>query len=221
CFRCHDGKHLNAKQEAIRLECNLCHSIPVVAGPSDFVTEIEISRGPEPQSHLNPNWITLHRQVFDSSCSNCHTTDNPGGVDNSSFCSNSACHGSIWEFVGFDAPGLRELLEPQLSALVPSADSTADGGGDQSRTYAGSVGALLETKCAGCHGPDGLMGFNVSDYNDLLKGGDSGPAIIPGNSNASLLIQKQTGDQPHFSQLTPEEIVLMIEWIDAGAPENE
>ncbi|MCJ7433025.1 MAG: NapC/NirT family cytochrome c, partial [Anaerolineales bacterium] len=32
CFRCHDGKHLNAKQEAIRLECNLCHSIPVVSG---------------------------------------------------------------------------------------------------------------------------------------------------------------------------------------------
>jgi nitrate/TMAO reductase-like tetraheme cytochrome c subunit len=25
CFRCHDGKHLNANDEAIRLECNLCH----------------------------------------------------------------------------------------------------------------------------------------------------------------------------------------------------
>jgi nitrate/TMAO reductase-like tetraheme cytochrome c subunit len=29
CFRCHDGKHLNNQQQAIRLECNLCHSIPV------------------------------------------------------------------------------------------------------------------------------------------------------------------------------------------------
>jgi hypothetical protein len=37
CFRCHDGEHLNAQEEAIRLECNLCHSIPVVVGPSDFV----------------------------------------------------------------------------------------------------------------------------------------------------------------------------------------
>jgi hypothetical protein len=27
CFRCHDGKHLNKQNEAIRLECNLCHSI--------------------------------------------------------------------------------------------------------------------------------------------------------------------------------------------------
>ncbi len=92
CFRCHDGKHLNAEQEAIRLECNVCHSIPIVAGPSDFVTDIQISRGPEPQSHLNPNWITLHRDIFDASCSNCHTTENPGGADNSSFCANSACH---------------------------------------------------------------------------------------------------------------------------------
>jgi hypothetical protein len=57
CLRCHDGKHLNNAGEAIRLECNVCHSIPVVAGPGDFVAEIEISRGPEPESHLNPNWM--------------------------------------------------------------------------------------------------------------------------------------------------------------------
>ena len=57
CFRCHDGKHLDADNQAIRLECNVCHSIPVVAGAQDFVTNIEISRGPEPESHLNPNWI--------------------------------------------------------------------------------------------------------------------------------------------------------------------
>ncbi len=49
CFRCHDGKHLNQDQEAIRLECNLCHSIPVTAGPDDYVAKIELSRGPEPE----------------------------------------------------------------------------------------------------------------------------------------------------------------------------
>ena len=64
CFRCHDGKHLNDKQEAIRLECNLCHSIPVVVGPDKFVANIEISRGPEPESHLNPNWLGLHRNCL-------------------------------------------------------------------------------------------------------------------------------------------------------------
>ena len=68
CFRCHDGKHLDDKQQAIRLECNVCHSIPVVAGTEDFVTKIEISRGPEPETHLNPNWISLHNQAFGASC---------------------------------------------------------------------------------------------------------------------------------------------------------
>jgi nitrate/TMAO reductase-like tetraheme cytochrome c subunit len=79
CYRCHDGKHLDAKQEGIRLECNLCHSIPVVAGPTDFVARLEISRGPEPATHFNPNWIVLHRTYFDKSCALCHTTGNPGG----------------------------------------------------------------------------------------------------------------------------------------------
>ena len=38
CFRCHDGEHLTQEKEAIRLECNLCHSIPVVSEESDFLT---------------------------------------------------------------------------------------------------------------------------------------------------------------------------------------
>ncbi len=218
CFRCHDGKHLNQEQEAIRLECNLCHSIPVVAGPSDFVSEIEISRGPEPGSHLNPNWITLHRDVFDASCSNCHTTDNPGGVDNSSFCSNSACHGSVWEYAGFDAPSLREVLQTQLADLSqPSAEVSGEG----ELTFDGVVGSMLTTACSSCHGgPEPLMGLDVTDYNDLLAGGDSGPSVIPGNPDGSLLVQKQTGEQSHFGQLTPEQIFLIIEWIETGAPEN-
>ena len=97
CFRCHDGKHMDSNQQAIRLECNLCHTIPDVAGPSDFVAAVEIPRGPEPESHQNANWIAMHNQVFGQTCSNCHTTGNPGGTDNSSFCSNSACHGINWQ----------------------------------------------------------------------------------------------------------------------------
>ena len=54
CFRCHDGKHLDNEQEAIRLECNVCHSIPVVRGADDFVTKIEISTGPEPEIASQP-----------------------------------------------------------------------------------------------------------------------------------------------------------------------
>jgi nitrate/TMAO reductase-like tetraheme cytochrome c subunit/mono/diheme cytochrome c family protein len=219
CFRCHDGTHMNTEQEAIRLECNLCHSIPVVAGPSDFVTEIEISRGPEPQSHLNPNWITLHREVFDDSCSNCHTTGNPGGLDNSSFCSNSACHGSAWEYAGFDAPSLRELLKDQLTAIAPVEAPSVPAKADETPTYTEIIGGLLGDRCGACHGEGALAGLNLTTYSTLMAGGQDGAVIVPGNAEGSLLVQVQREASPHFAQLTPQELSLVERWINTGAPE--
>ena len=216
CFRCHDGKHLNANQQAIRLECNLCHSIPVVANNQDFVADIEVNRGPEPQSHLNPNWIVLHRQAFDQTCSHCHNTSNPGGTDNTSFCSNSACHGNVWTYAGFDAPALRELIKDQLPPTTPPVEVPTGG----PLTYDDTIGPLLTAKCSGCHGENGLQNLNLTTYQGIMKGGDSGPAIVPGDPQNSLLVQKQSGDQPHFAQLSPEELDLVIKWVEANAPEK-
>ena len=216
CFRCHDGKHLNQNQEAIRLECNLCHSVPVVAGPNDFVAEIEISRGPEPSSHLNPNWIGLHRDVFDPSCENCHTTEDPGGTSNTSFCSNSACHGIAWVFAGFDAPSLREVLISQLDQVATEPEPEFE---SLPLTYSGAIAPLLETRCGACHAEDGVQGLNVTTYASLVEGGTSGPAIIAGDPEGSLLISRQVGDEAHFGQFSDEELALVMEWIAAGAPE--
>lgn len=215
CFRCHDGKHLNEAQEAIRLECNLCHSIPVVAGPNDFIANLEISRGPEPGSHLNPNWIGLHHQAFDSTCQNCHTTDDPGGTSDTSFCSNSACHGSVWEYAGFDAPALREILLAQLPEPKPEPTPTSG-----ALTYAETIGPLLQTRCSSCHGENGLQGLNVTSYESTLAGGQSGPAVVLGDAEASPLVQKQSGEQAHFGQLSPEELELVVQWILTGAPQE-
>jgi nitrate/TMAO reductase-like tetraheme cytochrome c subunit len=65
CFRCHDGKHLDSAANAIRLECNLCHAIPVISGPEEQITHIDINHEPRPGTHQNPNWIALHEVVFD------------------------------------------------------------------------------------------------------------------------------------------------------------
>ena len=46
CFRCHDGKHLDSAKQAVRLECNICHSVPVVSGTEGLVTNIEVQHGP-------------------------------------------------------------------------------------------------------------------------------------------------------------------------------
>ena len=152
CFRCHDGKHLNDKQQAIRLECNLCHSIPVVASAQDFLTKIEISRGPEPESHFNANWITMHNKVIDQTCANCHNTEDPGGISNTSFCSNSACHSNVWQFAGFDAPALKAVIDQQLPPTpTPAPIENAP------LTYNGAIGPLLTTSCGSCHGTNGIQ----------------------------------------------------------------
>lgn len=217
CFRCHDGQHLNEQDEAIRLECNVCHSIPVVAGPSDFVANLEVSRGPEPESHLNPNWITMHRDVFDPTCENCHTTGNPGGTDNTTFCSNSACHGNVWEHAGFDAPGLREVLLEQLPpepTLAPLPEEGAP------LTFSETIEPIFALRCGSCHGPiNPLQDLDLTSYQSMLIGGVNGPAVIPGDPENSLVFIKMTGNQPHFAQLSPEELDLVIQWIAAGAPE--
>ena len=205
CFRCHDGKHLNTEQEAIRLECNLCHAIPVVATAQDFVTKIEISRGPVPQSHLNPNWITLHRSVFDATCSNCHTTENVGGTTNTSFCSNSACHGTAFSYAGFDAPKLREILQAQLPTPPPAPTPSPVSGPP---TYETSIKALFEARCVICHNTAAASaGLDLSLYAGVMQGGQAG-----------TLIKIQSAK--HFANLTPEELELVKQWIDAGAIEK-
>jgi len=216
CFRCHDGKHMNAQDQAIRLECNLCHSIPVVSDPSNFVADIEISRGPEPESHLNPNWISMHHDAFDDSCANCHTTENAGGTDNSSFCSNSACHGNVWNYAGFDAPALRQIVQEQLPP-TPTPAPVQTGG---ALTYDDTIGPLFEARCGSCHGDGGIKGLNLTTYQTAMSGGVDGPVIVPGDPDGSLLVQKQQGELPHFGQFAPDELDLVIRWITAGAPEK-
>ena len=221
CFRCHDGKHLNANEEAVRLECNLCHSIPVVAGAEDFVVNIEISRGPEPESHKNSNWIGIHRQLLDQTCSLCHDTANPGGTDNTSFCSNSACHGSVWTYAGLDAPALTDILLAQ----IPTPEPTPTPAGDAATatpagppTYESAILSIFEDKCGVCHGDSAAGGLKLITYADLMKGSDKGEVIVAGNSAESKLVEVQSGD--HFANLTAAELTLVKEWIDAGAVEK-
>ncbi|MDO8972064.1 MAG: hypothetical protein Q7U74_15325, partial [Saprospiraceae bacterium] len=121
CMRCHDGKHVTASgKDTVRLECNLCHSVPTVSTAFQLVAQIPVVKGFEPENHKNPHWINLHRTTFDKTCQTCHTVEEPGGVSNKSFCSNSICHGSTWKFAGFDAPRLREVLKSQQPTLAPT-----------------------------------------------------------------------------------------------------
>jgi len=72
-----------------------------------------------------------------------------------------------------------------------------------------------------CHGGTyPVLGLDLTTYAGAMKGGQSGAAINKGDAQGSLLIKKQTGAQPHFSQLNPDELKQVIEWINSGAPEK-
>ena len=66
----------------------------------------------------------LHNLAFDTTCVSCHTVENAGGTSNTSFCSNSACHGNVYTFAGFDAPALRAILNAQVTAPTAAATTT-------------------------------------------------------------------------------------------------
>lgn len=122
CFRCHDGKHLNGQGQAIRVECNLCHTIPVVSSPEETVVNLTIDRSDRPGPHLNANWIALHRYAYDPEdkdeiCSSCHEIGDYKAADDSSFCANSACHGGDWEHAKLNALETESVFETLVQQL--------------------------------------------------------------------------------------------------------
>jgi hypothetical protein len=215
CFRCHDGKHLDTQKKAIRLECNLCHSVPVVAGPGQSLTNIEVNSGPEPASHLGANWIGLHNRAYNSTCATCHTTGDAGGTSDTSFCSNSACHGTVFKFAGFDAPALRAILSQEVPLSPGVAPQPSQSGAP---TWDSFFGPLLFAKCGGCHGSKPAGGLTLTTYAGAMQGANEGPVIIAGDSAQSVLVQVM-GDE-HYANLTAQELQAIKQWIDAGAVEK-
>ncbi len=89
---------------------------------------------------------------------------------------------------------------------------------------------LLHSRCIECHGPEKQKGgLRLDTKTTALKGGASGPAIVPGKSAASELIRRVSSTDtaermPSKGEpLTAREITLLRAWIDAGAtwPETE
>ncbi len=157
CFRCHDGKHTSPAGETIRLECNVCHTIPRVSGPGLPAPTINLEPTNEPESHKDSNWLARHREEFDETCAGCHSTFNRGGSDNSSFCANGACHGTNWKFAGLDAPGLRAILPPVTEATDVPTQEVNQGEGSGFVPYIPHP--LSEERigqCKTCHGMDGI-----------------------------------------------------------------
>ena len=105
-----------------------------------------------------------------------------------------------------------------LAAQLAGADTPGE------QLFADKVKPLLDSRCISCHGPDKVKGgLRMDSRAALLKGGDSGPALVPGNPSDSLLLQavthsKKDLEMPPKEKLTTNDIAVLRRWIQEGAP---
>jgi len=86
------------------------------------------------------------------------------------------------------------------------------------------VKPLLDSRCVSCHGPDKVKaGLRLDSRPAVLKGGESGPAMVPGKPAESLLLQavmhtKKDLEMPPKEKLTTNDVAVLRQWIVDGAP---
>lgn len=94
------------------------------------------------------------------------------------------------------------------------------------RLFRETVAPALAAKCVSCHRADNLKGqFDITTAQNLLKGGESGVALVPGQPLASSLYLRtipHEGDKPEMPEkgdaLTELEAQSLRQWISLGAP---
>ena len=111
---------------------------------------------------------------------------------------------------------------PRQSGPATSGSVVSDPVPSDQAVLANRAQALLKAKCVRCHGEKRQeSGLDLRSRETILKGGESGPGLIPGQPDESLVFKRvRDGEMPprNASQLSPEEIATLQQWIAAGAP---
>ncbi len=104
-------------------------------------------------------------------------------------------------------------------AETEEATETAEGAASRPVSFASDVLPIFQANCSGCHGNSG--GLNLASYETLMAGGRRGAAIVPGDAESSRLVQYvRSGRMPPGGRLPDAEIQLIVDWVNAGAPNN-
>ncbi len=110
-----------------------------------------------------------------------------------------------------------------LLALAAADSSAADG----VAFFESSVRPLLVKHCYECHSQETGKrkgGLLLDRKEGWVKGGDAGPALVPGKPTKSLLMhsvryEDEDLQMPPKSKLPPEDIRVLEQWIAMGAPD--
>ena len=112
------------------------------------------------------------------------------------------------------------LLGLLLATVAPAV--RADDAG--LAAYEGQIRPLLKERCYACHGAlKSQAGLRLDTVAAMLEGGDSGPAIEPGDSEFSPLVERIIEHDealrmpPEGEPLTDDQVAIIRSWIDSGA----
>jgi Protein of unknown function (DUF1549)/Protein of unknown function (DUF1553)/Planctomycete cytochrome C len=98
---------------------------------------------------------------------------------------------------------------------------------DQLAFFESKIRPVLVERCYECHSAKAAKikgGLMLDSRAGVMKGGDSGPAITPGDADASLLIQavrhvSEDVAMPPKKKLPPEQLAALEQWVKMGAPD--
>jgi len=138
---------------------------------------------------------------------------------------------SVFRFLTLEKTAIKTIPQEETVAIfvpltatprpTPTQTPTPKPGGlpVASDSWEGKYQGLFSNRCGTCHGNTAVGGLSLKTYADALKGGKSGPAIVPGDPDASMVVKVQSAGG-HPGQLTQDELDQVIAWIRAGALEK-
>jgi mono/diheme cytochrome c family protein/cytochrome c553 len=110
-------------------------------------------------------------------------------------------------------------------AVAPASSRADDPPPDPAKVefFESKIRPLLADRCFECHGADKQKaGLRLDTPDAMLGGGDSGPAVVPGNPDESLLVEAIRYDGPYKmppkGKLSDAEVAALTDWVKMGAP---
>ncbi len=115
---------------------------------------------------------------------------------------------------------LAAIEAPSISARGGEPDSTAQAA--REHFFEQNVRPLLAEKCYSCHGDKKQKGgLRLDSLDAILKGGESGPALVAGKPEESLIVEaiNYAGlEMPPNGKLGADKVAVLTRWVSFGAP---
>ncbi len=87
--------------------------------------------------------------------------------------------------------------------------------------FESKIRPILVQHCYSCHGEEKKNGsLRLDSLQGMLDGGESGPALIPGKPDESLIVSAvsyESLEMPPTGKLPDDQVALVVEWVKRGA----